>query len=430
MKNEAVIFTSSQQEAFDLYLNGESFYLAGKAGTGKSFLVSQIISDCNKHSRKVLVCAPTGVAAINVQGATLHRVFGVHRSILEPGTSCKSEQRLQTIAAADIIIIDEISMCRIDLYEYVMRTLLAVRKRRKDKKLPQMIFVGDFFQLPPVVTPDEKELFEHFYPSPYAFSSDLWHWQMVELNEVVRQQDANFAQALNNIRVGKADFNLFSPSCPDEDAITICTTNRMVDNLNGGRLSELARKSRAQIYRFAFERKGDVKEGDIYAPKLLDLCVGARVVMLCNDDCTEEHPSMRWVNGSLGTVRCIGRDSITVRIDGEQEDVEVGRYTWKIMDYSLAKKKEKEVIKEEEVGSVTQFPLRLAWAVTVHKSQGQTYERVNVDLTQNFFVEGQLYVALSRCKSLAGMRCLGKASLRSLMTSRVVMDFYENAIKF
>ena len=409
--------TPSQERAIKLLDAGYNVFLTGKAGTGKSFLVDYFVA---KHSEKNIVkCAPTGVAALNIDGATIHRTFGVPLGVLDCFGVCTSPEKLDVLKKADVILIDEISMCRIDVFEYVIRSLNRVGIRNK-----QLILVGDFYQLPPVLTPAAAPAFNQLYGDRlYAFESDLWNSSnliTIELTEVKRQkeEEERFLQSLSNIREGKPDFGIFQiTNRADDNAISLCPTKAKAKEINDGHLRQLPNHKH-----YMASIMGSVLESDMVADKELVLAEDARIIMLVNDS------GGRWVNGSMGTVTELSDNHITVQIDNGGECC-VDPYTWSIKEYVLEvdeETRDKRVV-EKEIGSFTQFPLKLAWAITIHKSQGQTYDKVNI--YNGFFANGQMYVALSRCKTLNGIHTMGSLIQSQLMCSLSVKNFMTTSIK-
>ena len=407
--------TPSQERAIKLLDAGYNVFLTGKAGTGKSFLVDYFVA---KHSEKNIVkCAPTGVAALNIEGATIHRTFGVPVRLLGHNDVCSSNDKLDVLKKADVILIDEISMCRIDVFEYVIRSLNRVGIRNK-----QLILVGDFYQLPPVLTPADTPTFNQLYGDRlYAFESDLWYSSnllTIELTEVKRQNEERFLDSLSNIREGIPDFSIFQiANRADDNAISLCPTKAKAKEINDGHLKQLPNHKH-----YMASIMGSVLESDMVADKELVLAEDARIIMLVNDS------GGRWVNGSMGTVTELSDNHITVQIDNGGECC-VDPYTWSIKEYVLEvdeETRDKRVV-EKEIGSFTQFPLKLAWAITIHKSQGQTYDKVNI--YNGFFANGQMYVALSRCKTLNGIHTMGSLIQSQLMCSLSVKNFMTTSIK-
>lgn len=410
--------TPSQEQAIKLLDAGYNVFLTGKAGTGKSFLVDYFVA---KHPEKNIVkCAPTGVAALNIEGVTIHRTFGVPLGVLDHRGVCSSPEKLDVLKKADVILIDEISMCRIDVFEYVIRTLKRIGIGNK-----QLILVGDFYQLPPVLTPAATFTFQQLYENRlYAFESDLWRSSSlltVELKEPKRQSEEteeDLLRSLSNIREGIPDFDIFHvANRADDNAISLCPKNNQAKQINDEHLGRLPNHKH-----YMASKIGKVEEADMVTDEKLVLAKDARIIMLVNDT------GGRWVNGSMGTVTELSDNHITVQIDNGGE-CRVDPYTWSIKEYVLEEDedtREKHVV-EKEIGSFTQFPLKLAWAITIHKSQGQTYDKVNI--YNGFFANGQMYVALSRCKTLNGIHTMGELIPSQLMCSLSVKNFMTTSIK-
>lgn len=413
-KNVCETLTDEQDKAMNSLMSGANIFLTGKAGTGKSFVIRRFIAWCKDTKKNILVCAPTGIAALNVGGATLHRTFAVPTEMLNKDDKCEKSKNLKLIDKADIILIDEISMCRIDLFQYVANTILSSQNRIGRKK--QVVVVGDFFQLPPVLKNEEKRNFQKIYGRKlYAFESTLWQkmgFTIVELSEVVRQKDPAFMAALNKIRDGIPDFSLFSEYTKDDTkAITICSRNDEVSLINSQQLKRLSKKHIYEAHCWG--------QNDAPTVQRLELAKGARVILLSNDD------QGRWANGTLAEVTALFDDSIKIKVEGGNE-YKVGYYTWETKEYHLRKQHDDTyVIETDIIGSFCQIPVKLAYAITIHRSQGQTYDRVNIH-PEGIFTEGQLYVALSRGRSLEGTRIVGKLTEKQLKVSNKVIDFYKN----
>ena len=415
-KKKVEELTDEQKKVFASFKSGANIFLCGKGGSGKSYLTRYIIDYCKKSNKSVLICAPTGIAALNIGGGTIHRVFNVPARIIEKEERCYTKKKLETINKADVIIIDEISMCRIDVFEYVARTLLYFKPKK------QLLFVGDFYQLPPVLKNDESSTFSQIYGNKlFAFESELWtklELQTMELQTSMRQSDRTFVSALDNIRAGHPDFSVFQTDKPaDPTALTICGTNKEADEKNQSQMKNLVNQG-AKIYKFEADISGTVDPSEFPTERELSLCVGARVVLLNND------PDKKWVNGTFATVADVNKESLTIRIEGkDSKAVEVKRNKWTFLDYEVTRTKDGGTkLDTVERGTFEQYPVRLAWAITIHKSQGQTYDRVNVNIS-SIFAEGQLYVALSRCRTLAGMRIIGTLTSEKVKTSEAVLHF-------
>lgn len=399
------------KKVLDLLENtGKNIFITGKAGTGKSTLLRYFLDGAKKHA---VVLAPTGVAAINVQGQTIHSFF--HFGIdITPQKAAKmpvSKESLRLLyKSLDLIIIDEVSMVRADLLDCVDKFL---RKHGPDKALPfggvQMAFFGDLYQLPPVVSGADREIFKSHYESPYFFSSFALKncgLEMIELEKIYRQKDDYFIEILNAIRNNsvaeqeldwlnrRVDFG-FEPD-RKEFYITLTSTNAQADEANARELAKL--KERESVYHGLIQGNFDLK--NLPTKEDLALKPGAQIMLLNNDS------AGRWHNGSIGIIKKIkkpaGGEADEIRVllnDGSL--VNVSPNTWEMYNYYYDKTSKQ--IESEPVGSFSQYPIRLAWAVTIHKSQGKTFERVIIDVGRGTFAQGQMYVALSRCTSLEGI---------------------------
>ena len=401
--------------------------VTGRAGTGKSTLLTYFRENTNK---KVVILAPTGVAAVNVQGQTIHSFFHFKPSVTPSSIKRKkkTESNKPTVYnKLTTIVIDEVSMVRADLLDCIDKFL---RFNGPDEKQPfggvQMIFIGDLYQLPPVVTSAEREIFKSHYPTPYFFSAKVFQdlpVEYVELMKVYRQKDDEFVRLLNTIRnrtVTDADLALFNKRClPDFDApegsfyLSLTSTNDLADALNEKRLSELP----GRVWKARGAIEGDF--GKEYLPTAVELKLkkGAQIMLLNNDTYGQ------WINGTIGKIRKFEKDDegeevIVTELDCG-DTARITPYTWKIYRFFL---KDQE-LHSEEVGSFTQYPVRLAFAVTIHKSQGKTFENVIIDIGRGTFAHGQMYVALSRCTTLEGI-----ILKQPLKKNHVLMDW--QVVKF
>jgi len=414
------------RHALDIMENSDrGIFVTGRAGTGKSTLLNHFR---NVTKKKVAVLAPTGVAALNVKGETIHSFFKFKPGITPDRVKKPRSNNPESIyRKLDIIVIDEVSMVRADLLDCVDR-FLRLNGPEADKPFGgiQMAFIGDLYQLPPVVTSGEKEVFQSLYETPYFYGAQVFGFfemEFVELEKIYRQHDEQFITLLNGIRnnsvtgEGMELLNQryqpdFEP-LPDDFYIYLTTTNRLAEEINAKRLAEL----KGRLYTFTGSIKGDF--GKEYLATKIDLqCkVGAQVMMLNND--TEG----RWVNGSIGKITGInqnrkGEDIIVAEL-ADGEEVEITPFTWEIFRFFV----EAGGLQSEVIGTFTQFPMMLAWAVTIHKGQGKTFERVIIDIGKGTFAHGQLYVALSRCTTLGGI-ILKKPTLKKhIWTNYQVMDF-------
>lgn len=413
--------TPSQNTAFRNFIGGANLFLTGKGGSGKSFLVEYIKKWCASKGYNVATCAFMGIAAHNVGGSTIHRLFKPGNGVIDRrNKKCLDRTKLDVLRKVDVFIIDEISTVRADLFAYVANTILDVWKSQGDDKRKQIIVVGDFYQLPPFVDAAEQEAYKAIWGEMlYAFETPQWQQlrlQTVELQESMRQTDKEYIKALDNIREGIPDLSVFmNTQDPDPTAVTLCGRNDEVRAINDKMLRQLAKNNKKRKY--VSIDTGTPLASDYPTEKVLELTVRARVIMITND------PDGRWVNGSFATVKDLSDDNITLKIDGG-DTVTVERNEWSIEEYEVRKgqkDKEPKLIKSVKA-TIKQFPVKLAWAISIHKSQGQTYDKVNVNVS-SIFQPGMLYVALSRCRTLDGMRIVGM-----LTEGKVMMD--DNVKKF
>ena len=395
-----------------------SLFLTGKAGTGKSTFLRYIAATTKK---KHIVLAPTGIAAINAGGSTLHSFFKLPFHPLLPNDSQYSIRNLRKtmkyngekcklLREVELIIIDEISMVRADIIDFIDKVLRVYnRNMREPFGGKQMLFVGDIYQLEPVVRDEDRQLLHPFYPSAFFFDAKVFQQMQlvsIELTKVYRQNDPTFIALLDHIRtsaVTATDLYTLNhqvgaqvDTAANGLAITLSTRRDMVDYINSTRLREL--EGEATLFEGVIE--GDFPENNLPSPLHLELKVGAQVLFVRNDK------EKRWVNGTLGTITGFTQNEEdtpgTIQVcteDGAELDVE--REIWGNIKYSFNEKEQK--IEEQTIGTFRQFPLRLAWAITVHKSQGLTFRYVKIDFSGGVFAGGQTYVALSRCTSLQGI---------------------------
>ncbi|MCE5311605.1 MAG: AAA family ATPase [Nitrospiraceae bacterium] len=404
----------------------KSVFITGRAGTGKSTLLHHFRKITKKN---IAVLAPTGVAALNVKGQTIHSFFGFRPDITTDAVHRINPASRSLYRKLDAIVIDEVSMVRADLMDCI-DTFLKMHGKSISSPFGgiQMIFIGDLYQLPPVIRQREKEAFSRRYKSHYFFDAEVFSsgldMDFIELQKVYRQKEGPFLDILNAIRNNTAtddDMAAINTRClPEHDhkkdfALCLTTTNDLTDDINLKKLSAI--KTKACKYHGLIEGNFDAK--DLPTSSELAVKQGAQVMLLNND------PEGRWINGSIGRIDKIqstknGYDILRVELsDGKL--VEVTPYTWNM--YEFVYDKSSRSVVSDIIGTFTQYPIRLAWAVTIHKSQGLTFDRVIIDLGRGTFSHGQLYVALSRCTSLEGIVLKKPVSKKHILMDWRVVNF-------
>jgi hypothetical protein len=405
-----------------------NIFITGRAGTGKSTLFQYFRE---KTKKRHVVLAPTGVAALNVRGQTIHSFFGFHPSIHESMVRKAPADSIPMFKAIETIVIDEISMVRADLLDCVDRALRLNRGRPHDPfGGVQMIFIGDLFQLPPIVTSEETDRFTTEFSSPYFFSANVMQhigMRMIELKTVHRQKEKAFVELLEQVRTrtltqesidawNERHDPYFDPR-EEPDFIHLTTTNKIAQQRNDTELRRLSGKA----WKLKAYASGELPDRRMPSEALISIKEGARIMFTIND------AEKRWVNGTLGTVTRIHTKGLSKipTLDIELEDgkvVSVQQYKWELFQYFQDSAGN---LVQHVMGSYTQYPITLAWAVTIHKAQGKTFDHVLVDMGWGAFAHGQLYVALSRCTTLKGLVLLKPFQKKDAILDQAVVDFMD-----
>lgn len=409
---------------------GHHIFLTGRAGTGKSTLLQHFREVTQK---KIAVLAPTGLAALNVRGQTIHSFFGFPPHPFH-NDHIKKRRNNQIYQNLDAIVIDEVSMVRADILDAID---YFMRINGRERSLPfggvQMIFIGDLFQLPPVISSEiEKQMFNFLYDTPYFFSAHVLRklpLHYIELKKVYRQKDRYFLDLLDAIRTKTIDDETLkhlntrcqlsnNPLPANKDLyITLTSTNYIAQSINNRELDKLS----TPAYTFAADIVGNFDEHSMPNDKTLTLKEGAQVMFVRNDQW------YRWVNGTLGVISYIDDETICVSVNnGSGEAIyALEKSTWEILRYQYNPEENK--ITTEVIGSFNQFPIKLAWAITIHKSQGKTFNHVLIDIGKGAFAPGQVYVALSRCTTLEGIVLKNPIRYRDIIVDERILRFAGNA---
>ena len=406
---------------------GISIFLTGKAGTGKTTFLKEL---CQRLPKRMVVLAPTGVAAINAGGMTIHSFFQLPLTPYVPGAGFKerfnfSKEKRKIIRTLDLLVIDEISMVRSDLLDAVDNVMRRFRNPSQPFGGVQLLMIGDLQQLTPVMTAEEEPLLSRYYDTPFFFGSkalQLTPYVTLELKHVYRQQDEKFITILNHIRDGRptqADLELLNSRCqplfrpqPEEEFIRLTTHNRMADSYNDAELQKLNEPA----FRFDATIEGEFPAYAYPTDVTLTLKKGAQVMFVKNDPSADH----LYYNGRIGRITAIDKNSIRVHCQGDDHDISVEPQEWENARYEL-NEHTKEIETHVE-GTFKQYPLRLAWAITIHKSQGLTFDRAIIDAGLSF-TAGQVYVALSRCKTLEGLVLASPIRLQSIYNDPRVMQY-------
>ncbi|HMU97986.1 MAG TPA: helix-turn-helix domain-containing protein [Chitinophagales bacterium] len=437
-------FLSEQELAKDFVQNTfVNVFVTGKAGTGKTTFLKSIQETTQK---KMAVAAPTGVAAINAGGVTLHSLFQLpigaflptKKHFSEIATNINSlfsnlkmgKAKLDLINELELLVIDEVSMLRCDTLDCIDIILKTIRKNQQEAfGGVQVLFIGDMFQLPPVIKDEEWNLLSQFYNTPFFFSAQVMqecHYVHIEFTEIFRQTDNHFIRLLNNVRnneMEEEDFiklnERFQPDVIEEldNFITLTTHNWKADKINQNQLAKLD----GDIFTFNGSLEGDFNDKALPTEMELNLKVGAQVMFVKNDI----KPEKKYYNGKLAQIIKISKEDIVVSFFDDKEEYTLEKAKWDNVRYEYNAEDDK--INEKIIGSFSQFPIRLAWAVTIHKSQGLTFDRAVIDAGQSF-AAGQVYVALSRCRSLEGVFLLTKIAPNAIKSDERIVVFTQDSV--
>ena len=402
-------------------------FLTGKAGTGKTTFLRNIVLTTHKHA---VVAAPTGVAAINAGGVTLHSLFQIPFAPYIPDENFKhdishfSQQKLDVLRRMELLIIDEVSMLRADTLDAIDAVLRRVRRSTKAFGGVQVLYIGDMFQLPPVVKDDEWAILQNYYKTQFFFHSHALQKNpptYIELKKVYRQQDKEFIDLLNRVRnniMQQSDFELLNSRFVrnfippnDKKFITLTTHNYQADRINFEKLNQL----NTQLFEFKGVITNDFPEFMLPVEMNLQLKIGAQIMFVKNDSSAEK----LYYNGKIGTITRMSKDEIFVLCENEDTEIQLHTETWENTRYNLNKTSGE--MEEEVLGTFTQYPVRLAWAITIHKSQGLTFNNVILDISRAF-AAGQAYVALSRCTSLEGIVFQSFMSPNCIQTDKYALE--------
>lgn len=406
--------------------HSQNMFITGRAGTGKSTLLQLFRNSTHK---KTVVLAPTGIAALNVKGQTIHAFFGFPpKPLVKEDIKRRRDRRLYQ--KMEVLIIDEISMVRADLLDNIDYFLRVNRENPYPFGGVQVVFFGDLFQLPPIVSSEaEKQLFQTVYDSPYFFSAKVFEedfeLKKLELRKVYRQENRYFLRLLDGIRLNQLDFDdledlnqRYLPGFEAEDFyITLSARNAKVDSINRQEIDKILYPA----YLYQASITGAFPPNLFPTEAALQLKLNAQVMFIKND------PQKQFVNGTIGKITKLEDQKVTILVEeyGQKREVTVEPMEWEILQYKLNPDKP-DKIETETIGTFKQIPLKLAWAITIHKSQGKTFDKVIIDMGQGAFEYGQTYVALSRCRTLEGIVLKQAIRPSDIMTDERVIEFYES----
>ena len=443
-----IIELSQEQESLFEYIeqSQSNVFVTGRAGTGKSTLLSHLTANTEKS---FAVCAPTGVAALNVGGVTIHSLFTFPLGLLGEVEIARhlSKRTREILRALDMLVIDEVSMVSADLMDAIDRALRIARGRKNEPfGGAQVVMFGDPYQLAPVPPrdPQEKTYIAENYQSLWFFDAHVWRQsdlERFELSEIFRQSDDDFKEILNAIRDGSVTQAMLDSLNqagnrypPHSDVIRLATINETVNSVNHQRMGLI--ETEPKVFKAVYSASAEKSFGRALPAEIeLSLKVGAQVMFIKNDDASTSKTGgtiRRWVNGTIGRVVALPKSGLVV-VDVDGEELEVGPATWEKVRYEIEEDfdestgKTKEVLVPVTLAEFKQIPLRLAWAVTIHKSQGQTYDEVQIDMGRGAFSPGQTYVALSRVRTLTGLYLTLAVLIRDVMVDKDVIRFMSGA---
>ena len=402
----------------------EHLFITGKAGTGKSTLLDLFRRTTSKN---VVILAPTCIAALKVHGQTIHSFFKFPPRLILPSDIKYTPSLKRIVNKLEILILDEISMVRADILDGINKILQLHRNNNKPFGGIRLVAFGDIYQLPPIVSSaEERHFFQNNYTSAYFFASEIWqqlnNMRYINLSKVYRQTDRSFIRLLDEIRMGDIDYDSLTalnenvdPDFDQEGYIYLSPRNATMQRINQQKLAELPNEERTYLPTIT----GEYNPNNMPTDSVLRIKVGAQVIFVKND------PDKEYVNGSLGIVTDLDTNLIRIRLNHDDKEVTIGRATWDMIRYRLDPEADAQ-IKPEVVGTLEAFPVKLAWAMSIHKSQGQTFEKVILDMEGGAFEFGQTYVALSRCTTLEGIVLKKPLRQRDIMVDQRVVDFYIN----